>query len=75
VQRYESDLTDKEWLVIKPHLPQFVGHRPEATMLDQREVVSAVMYEPFVRGQSANFSEKRALSSISGTQERTAAAA
>ena len=41
--RYASDLTDKEWKVIAPHLPARKRHgRPRTT--DLREVLNAILY-------------------------------
>lgn len=42
-KEYKSDLTDKEWELIKPHIPPAKrGGRPRKT--DMREVLNAIFY-------------------------------
>lgn len=42
-KRYQSDLTDKQWVIIQPLIPaQNDGGRPRTT--DMREVMNAVFY-------------------------------
>jgi putative transposase len=41
-QSYPSDITDAQWVLIKPHLPVYPGGRPRKT--DLRDVVDAVFY-------------------------------
>ena len=41
---YPSDLTDKQWNLIKPHIPDAKeGGRPRTT--DMRQVVNAIFYQ------------------------------
>jgi len=41
--RYASDMTDKEWVLIEPHMPQAMRlGRPRKT--DLREVMNAILY-------------------------------
>src|SRR3982074_3511326 len=41
-QSYPSDITDAQWVFLKPHLPVYPGGRPRKT--DLRDVVDAVFY-------------------------------
>ncbi|PWY56067.1 hypothetical protein DGG96_09020 [Legionella qingyii] len=42
-KRYQSDLTDKQWAIIKPLIPaEKEGGRPRTTGM--REVMSAIFY-------------------------------
>jgi putative transposase len=42
--RYETDLTDAEWVVIAPHLPPPHGGRPR--LWPMREILNALCCEP-----------------------------
>jgi putative transposase len=42
-RRYPTDLSDDEWLCIRPHLPEHTGHgRPR--LHDSRAILDAVFY-------------------------------
>jgi putative transposase len=41
-QFYPSDITDRQWALIEPHIPVYPGGRPRTTNL--RDVVDAILY-------------------------------
>ena len=41
MQRFETDLTDKQWAIIEPFIPQT---RTKPRSIDMREVVNAILY-------------------------------
>jgi transposase len=41
-ERYPSDLTDKQWALVKPLIPEYPGGRPRKTSM--RDVVDAIFY-------------------------------
>src|SRR5262249_50468203 len=41
-QRYPSDLTDKQWALVKPLIPVYPGGRPRKTSM--RDVLDAIFY-------------------------------
>jgi putative transposase len=41
-QSYPSDITDRQWALIEPHIPVYPGGRPRKTNL--RDVIDAILY-------------------------------